>query len=270
MNQRNKLKVIHLVSTIWLVVCMVSLFVLALRQAGFNWWVIFSLSGHSLLVILLLVSLYLFAIFGSTGKGQRTAVEHPLTSTGIYMLFYVSAPLLGMLGGALAVVELPEIGQLLPMVALGTFAATFLTWVIIDPLATTLETFAPASREHRLQRLAADKRQREEQRRQREALLGELLAQQEQDRCRWREILAPETEKLAELLKAGAANFEQAERDAVDIGVRAWQIGGLDCMHQLRDTVLESYKERYRNTNIIDHISNWWDGIGSWRTPATG
>ena len=268
MNLRRTLKAIHLASTIWFVVCMVSLLVLALRQAGFNWWVIFSLSGHSLLVTLLLVSLYLFAIFGSTGKGQRTVVEHPLTSTGVYMLFYVSAPLLGAAGGILGTAEPSEIGQLLSMVALGTFAATFLTWVIIDPLTTMLETLSPASRAHRLHRLAEDKQRREEESRQREEQLERLFTEQERDRHRWREILASEAEQLAGLLKAGAANFEQAERKAVDIGVRAWQIGGLDCMRHLRDTVLEFYRERYHNGKITDHISNWWDGIGSWRTPA--
>lgn len=268
MNRRNTLKVIHLVGTIWFVVCVGYLLVLALHQAGFNWWLIFSLSGHSALLLFLLVSLYLFAIFGATGKGQRIAAEHPLTSTGPYLIFYVSAPLLGILAGAAAMTGETKIAQFLSGIALGTLGATFLTWVIVDPLASMFEMLAPTGREHRLQRLAADKRQREELQRDRKELLGRLFAQQEQDRQRWQAILTPDAEKLTELLNTNRANFKQAEHEAMDIGVHAWQIGGLDCMRRLRDMTLELYKERYRNPTITDHISNWWDGVGSWRSPA--
>jgi hypothetical protein len=118
--------------------------------------------------------------------------------------------------------------------------------------------------------LAEDKRQREERQCDREELLGQLFAQQEQDRRRWQALLISDAEKLTVLLRTTRADFEQAEREAVDIGVRAWQIGGLDCMRRLRDTALRLYKERYQNLTITDHISSWWDGIGSWRTPATG
>jgi hypothetical protein len=270
MNRRNALKVIHLVGTIWFVVCMGYLLALTLHQAGFNWWLIFSLSGHSVLLLFLLVSLYLFAIFGASGKGQRIAIEHPLTSTGFYLAFYVSAPLLGIFAGAAAMAGETKIAQFLSGIALGTLAATFLTWVIVDPLASMLEMLAPAGREHRQQRLAEGKRRREERQREREELLGRLFAQQEQDRRRWQALLIPDAEKLAALLMADRANFEQAERQAVDIGVRAWQIGGLDCMRRLRDMTLELYKERYQNLTITDHISNWWDGIGNWRSPVAG
>jgi hypothetical protein len=163
-----------------------------------------------------------------------------------------------------------KIAQFLSGIALGTLAATFLTWVIVDPLASMLEMLAPAGREHRLQRLAADKRQREERQRERDALLSRLFAQQEQDRRRWQALLIPDAEKLAVLLRVNKANFEEAEHHAVDIGVHAWQIGGLDCMRRLRDMAMELYKEKYQNLTITDHISNWWDGIGNWRSPAAG
>ncbi len=270
MNRRNTLKLIHLAGTIWFMVCMAYLLVLTLHQAGFNWWLIFSLSGHSILLLFLLVSLYLFAIFGATGKEQRIAVEHPLTSTGPYLAFYVSAPLLGIFAGVAAMTGETQITHFLSGIALGTLAVTFLTWVLVDPLASMLEMLAPASREHRLHRLAADKFQREERQRNREELLSRLFVQQEQDRRRWQALLMPDAEKLAVLLRANMANFEQAEHQALGIGVRAWQIGGLDCMRQLRDMAMESYKEKYQNLTITDHISNWWDGIGSWRNPVAG
>lgn len=270
MSVRRTLKITHLASTVWFMLCIGYLFVLVLHQAGFNWWLIFSLSGHSALLIFLLISLYLFAIFGATSTGRETTIEHPLTSSGPYLAFYVSAPLLSVLAGAIAMAGETRITQFLSGIALGTFAVTFLTWVIADPLASMLETLTPTSREHRLQRLAEGKRQREERQRNREELLDRLFAQQEQDRRRWQVLLTPDAEKLTVLLTANMANFEQAERQAVGIGVRAWQIGGLDCMRRLHDMALELYKEKYQNLTITDHISNWWDGIGSWRNQAVG
>jgi hypothetical protein len=261
---------VHLAGTIWFVVCLGYISVLIMRQAGFNWWLIFSLSGQSASLIFLLISLYLFAIFGATATGQKTTVEHPLTSSGPYLAFYVSVPLLGVLAGAVAMAGETRITQFLSGIALGTLAVTFLTWVIIDPLASILETLAPTSRAHRLQRLAADNRRQEERRRNREELLSRLFAQQEQDRRRWQMLLTPDAEKLTMLLTANRANFAQAEHQAVSIGVRAWQIGGLDCMRRLHSMALELYKEKYQDLTITDHISNWWDGIGSWRNTAVG
>ena len=270
MSGRKALKNIHLAGTIWLMVCLVFVLAIALRQAGFKWWIIFSLSGHLALLVTLLVSLYLFAIFRGAEKGLDMQQEHPLTSTGSYLAFYVSAPLLGILAGAAAMAGEEKIPQFLSGIALGTFSVTFLTWVIADPLVTTLETLSPASREHRLQRLTADKHKREERRRDRDERLKELFRQQEEDRLRRQMLLATEAGKLAELLRVNKSDFERAERQAVDIGVRAWQIGGLDCMCQLSDMAQKLYKQRYRNLTINDYISNWWDGIGSWRAPAGG
>lgn len=270
MNQRNTLKMVHLAGTIWFVVCLGYLSMLIMREAGFNWWLIFSLSGQSALLIFLLISFYLFAIFGATATGQKTTIEHPLTSSGPYLTFYVSVPLLGVLAGAVAMAGETRITQFLSGIALGTLAVTFLTWIIIDPLASMLETLAPTSREHRLQRLAEGKRQQEERRRNREELLSRLFAQQEQDRRRWQVLLTPDAEKLTVLLTANRVNFAQAEHQAIGIGVRAWQIGGLDCMRQLHGMALELYKEKYQNLTITDHISNWWDGIGNWRNNTVG
>ena len=270
MSVRRTLKITHLASTVWFMLCIGYLFVLVLHQAGFNWWLIFSLSGHSALLIFLLISLYLFTIFGAGGKEQGIAVEHPLTTTGPYLAFYVSAPILGVLAGTVAMAGETRITQFLTGIALGTLAVTFLTWVIVDPLASMLETLSPTSREHRFQRLAEGKRQREERQRNREELLGRLFAQQEQDRRRWQVLLTPDAEKLTVLLSTNRANFEQAECQAVGIGVRAWQIGGLDCMRRLHGMALELYKDKYQNLTITDHISNWWDGIGSWRNTTVG
>jgi hypothetical protein len=270
MNGRNILKLIHFASTVWFMLCTGFVFILAMWQAGFNWLIIFSLSGHLALFITLLVCLYLHAIFKGAGKSPNLEKEHSFTSTGPYLTFYVSAPLLGVLAGAASMAGERGTLPLLSGIALGTLAVTSLTWVIVDPVVSMLETLTPASREYRLRRLAAESLRREDRRREHDALIGWLKTQQEQDQHQWEELLLPETEKLVELLKSNMANFEKAEHKAVDIGVRAWQIGGLECMRRLRAKALELYKEKNQNVTITDHISGWWDGIGSWRTPAAG
>lgn len=257
-------------STLWFMVCVGYVLAMALHQAGFRWWVIFSFSGHSALFIFLLISLYLFTMFGAAGKGQETGVEHPLTGTGPYLTFYVSAPLFGALAGAAAMSGETRITQFLSGVALGTLGTTALMWVIVDPLTSVLETLTPAARKHRGRRLAAARAERKKREHDREELLARVSAQQEEDRHRWQALMMGEAEKLAALLKANRADFEQAERQAVDMGVRAWRIGGLNCMRQLRDMAVDLYKDKYKNLMVVDYISVWWDGIGSWRSRTVG
>ncbi|UCE98839.1 MAG: hypothetical protein JSV82_06525 [Planctomycetota bacterium] len=270
MSVRKTLKVVHFAGTVWFMVCVGSILVLALRQAGFRWLVIFSLSGHSALLIFLLISLYLFAVFRSVNRSQKIEVEHPLTSTNCYMFFYVVAPFWGGLAGTLGMMGEYRISHFLLGIALGTLGTTFLVWVIVDPIAGLVEMLLPASRRHRLKRLAQSKAQRKKQQMDREHLLAEVLSREELDRLYWQEMLKPQAEKLAGLLTVDRINFKQAEREAVDIGLKAWQVGGLSCMRQLRDMAISVSKNQYRHSVIIDYISGWWDGIGTWRNPSLG
>jgi len=265
------LKLIHLAGTVWFILCVGYILVFALRQAGFQWWIIFSLSGHSVLIVFLLISLYLFAIFRGAARSQKIEVEHPLTSTDYYTVFYITTPFLGGLAGCLGMIGVSIIKQFLLGVALGTLGTTFLVWVAVDPVTALLEMLLPAaSRKHRAERLAEVRAEREERQKDRERLLAEVLAKEESDRRRWQEALKPQAEKLAELLTANRANFRQAERKAVDIGVNAWQAGGLGCMRQLRDMAMDLCKKKYQDLMIVDYVSSWWDGIGSWRNQPIG
>jgi hypothetical protein len=262
------LKAIHLASTLWFMLCIVYILALALWQAGFHWWVIFSLSGYSAFLISLLVSLYLFAISRGVSRTQNIEIEHPLTSTHSYMVFYATAPFLGGVAGCLATIGEDMVIQFLVGVALGTFATTFLVWVIVDPLTGLLETMLPpASRRHRAERLAEAKAERERKQKERQRLLADILAKENQDRLHWQQALRPQAEKLAALLKTDAAGIRQAERQAVDIGLSAWQLGGITCMRELRDMALAISRQRNESGAITDFISYWWDGIGSWRSP---
>jgi hypothetical protein len=271
MNRRNILKLIHLISTAWFMLCIGYILVLALRQAGVHWWVIFSLSGHSALILLLLTSIYLFAIFRGIGSSQKIEAEHPLTNTDYYAVLYAAAPFLGSLSGCIGMTGESRISQFLLGVALGTLGTTFLVWVIVDPVTGLLEVLLlPASRDHRAERLAQAKAQREERQREHKRLLEEILATEQSERRIWRQTLKLHAEKLAGFLITNKIDFRKAEREAVEIGVKAWQTGGLGCMRELRNMVMEICEKKQQDSMVADYVSGWWDGIGSWRNPSLG
>jgi len=268
MTTRKTLRLIHVVSTIWFMACIGYIFVLALHQAGFRWWIIFSLSGHSALVVFLLISLYLFALFRGVGEAQQIEFEHPLTTTSYYMGFYVAAPLLGGLAGMLGMAGASCLADFLLGVAMGTLGTTFVVWVVVDPIAGLVESFLPTSRKHRLERLAEAEAQRRTRQEKREQLLAEAFAREEQERQRWQQHLRPSAERLAVLLKTDSPELPGAEREAVNIGASAWQLGGLSCMRQLRDMTVAIQKDSGNQAITAERLSNWWDGIGDWRRPV--
>jgi hypothetical protein len=268
MTARQALRLTHLLSTIWFMACIGYIFVLALHQAGFRWWLIFSLSGHSALVVFLLISLYLFAVFRGIGEAQRIEVEHPLTTTNYYMGFYVAAPLLGGLAGVLGMIDVHQSARFLLGVALGTLFTTFVVWVIIDPIAGLIEMLLPASRKHRLERLALVEAQRRTRQEKREQLLAEAFAREEQERQQWEQNLRSHAERLAGLLSCKERDFQHAEQEAVDIGASAWRLGGVNCMRQLRDMAVALHRESGDDELVADYIAHWWDGVGEWRKPS--
>ena len=269
MTKHRTLKLIHLASTAWFILCIGYILVFALRRAGVHWWVIFSLSGYSALIVFLLISIYLFAIFRGISPGQNIEIEHPLTSTNYYTLFYITTPFLGGLAGCLGMIGVSTIKEFLLGVALGALGSTFLVWVIVDPATAWLELLlSPAARKHFAERLAEAKAEREQRQKEREGKLAEALAKYESDRLRWQEAFEAEAEKLAGLLTASRSDFLQAELEAVEIGVKAWQVGGLGCMLQVRDMAIDLYSRKDQNNAVVDYISSWWDGIGCWRRPS--
>jgi hypothetical protein len=265
MTTRRALRLTHLVSTVWFMACIGYILVLALHQAGFRWWLIFSLSGHSAVAVFLLISLYLFAVFRGIGEAQRIEVEHPLTTTSHYMGFYVAAPLLGGLAGVLGMVGVHQSIRFLLGVALGTLFTTFVVWVVVDPVAGLVEMLLPASRNHRLARLALVEAERRTRHEKREQLLAEAFAREEQERRQWQQHLLPQAEKLAGLLARSEKDFLRVEREAVDIGAGAWRLGGLGCMRQLRDMAVALRKNSGDDERIAEYIACWWDGVGDWR-----
>jgi len=270
MKRRDELRIVHIASTVWFILCVAYILVLALRQVGVRWWVVFSLSGHGVLIALVLVSLYLFAVFRGISSSQKVHVEHPLTSTTYYAVFYVAAPFLGSLAGCLGMIGVSTVSKFLLGIALGTLTITFAVWVVVDPAVGLLEMLLPASRRNRAVRMAEVKAQRELKQRDREHLLARVLSQEDATRQCWHEALKPQAEKLACLLTGEKTDLKQAQHEAITIGVSAWQIGGLSCMRELRDMAINICSQEYQNRAVVDYLSFWWDGIGNWRAEAIG
>ncbi len=266
MSRRDELKLVHIVSTLWFILCVGFLLVLALRQAGANWLIVFSLSGHGFLIVLVLVSLYLFAIYRGISSSQNVQPEHPLTTTRYYAGFYVTTPLLGSLAGFLGMIGAGSVSRFLTGIAMGTLGVTFFVWVVVDPALGLLELLLPTSRKHRARRLAENRALKEQRQRERDALLARALSQGDSERRGWHEVLHPQAEALARLLTEEQADRERAEREAVGIGVDAWRTGGLTCMKELHNMAITLSRKNDPKADIVDHITHWWDGIGTWRT----
>lgn len=275
------LRRIHLLSTVWFIACIGFILVLMLREVGVRWWLIFSLSGPSALVVFLLVSVYLFALYRGLGEAQQIEAEHPLTTTSYYMALYVAAPLLGGLAGTLGMLGVTEPVRFLLGVALGTLGTTSVVWVVVDPAAGMLEMLLPASRQHRAARLAQAEAQRRARQEKGEHLLAEAFAREEREQQQWQQKLLPHAQRLAALLTCETTDFLHVEQEAVDIGAQAWSLGGLNCMRQLHHMTIQATRERKHGTANegpqaapvgvpCDYLSYWWDGIGDWRKPSLG
>jgi hypothetical protein len=266
-NQK-KLKLIHLASTALFIMSAAYLIVLALRQAGLHWWVIFSLSGYSVLFVMFLVSIYLFAMFKGVSRNNKDEIEHPLTSSPYYLVFYDVSPFLGAVAGGLAAIGISSLKQQMIMVTAGSLWATFFVWILIDPLAGSLEMLLPTSRKHRQERVRLARIARDEQEKEKLLLLDRLEDDVLQQKNRWANALQPHAESLVDLVSEIQTDYKDAEAKAIDIGLKAWRMGGINCMKQLHEMAIETGKTKAPDSQVEDFISMWWDGIGTWQNPS--
>ena len=270
MFRHRLIKLVHLAGLLWLALCLLYIMALALRSAGVQWWVIFSLSGYSALLVCLLVSLYLFAAYRGFARSQRIEVEHPLTTSNYYTFFYIAAPLLGGITGCFSGIGANKASEFLLEISIASLGAAFLVWVIIDPLVGFAEVFSPARLKHRAERLAQTRAERERKQQDRQRLLAEVIERDKLNLRRRQELLSPLAERLAELLTIEAKDVERAEEEAAQMGLKAWQLGGASCMRQLQEMAIAIYKKRCTNLPINDYLSAWWGGIGNWQNPSLG
>jgi hypothetical protein len=263
---RQGMKNLHLAGTLWFVLSVGFILAEGLRREGYDWGVIFFLAGPYAVTLFVLVSLYLFALF--RGGNQGYAEEHPLTASNHYWVLYMSAPLLGAFTGVLyAAVNEQAINKFVLSIALATFHVTFASWVILDPILASLETFAPRGRVHRAKRLEKQRAERLEKQANRDALLQVLIQKESENEAIWTQTLTQYVPELCDLLETNQSEFKNAERRAAEIAVEAWRLGGLACMQFLHGRTLSMYQERHPDRLVADYIINWWDGIGAWRNP---
>ena len=265
MTGRRLLKLVHASSTAWFVLCASFLLTLAMRQAGAAWWLIFSLSGYSLVLVFVLVSIYLLAVY--RGVRRHETDEYPLTSSPYYMAFYDICPFLGAIAGVIGGYGFGGRMEHVNMIAEGSLATTFLVWIVLDPVIACIEMALPNSRRIRKERLARIKAQKRQRQIDSERLLADVYEKELQSYEQWQPILEPMAEKLAQIVADGQGDFHQREKQTAQMGAEAWRLGGIACMRRLHEMAMADFI-KHSGERVIDYITIWWDGIGTWRSPA--
>ena len=190
MRRQKVFRLLHFLSTGCFLLSAAYLLVVSLLQAGRGWLFIISVSGYSAVLSLLLVSVYLFAIFRGAARTRKTEIEHPLTGSPYYSVFYDSAPFVGVAAGLVSAIGTGRFSAYAFGVAIGCFATTFLIWIVFDPLAGLLETLLPASRKLRQERLTLARIAKVEAARARMRALAEVNAAADLQMERWRQVLS--------------------------------------------------------------------------------
>ena len=267
---KQGIKNLHLAGTVWFVLSVGFILAKGLRKAGYDWLVIFSLTGPMAVTLFVLVSLYLFALYRGGKPAQGQTEEHPLTTSEYYLVLYISAPLMGAIAGVLHATLYPQsLVDSVLSITLATFYVTFVSWVILDPILASLETFTPQGRIHRIKRLEKQRAERLERQANRDALLELLIQKEKENEALWIQTLIQYVPELCDLLNTSQSEYKNAERRAAEIAIEAWRLGGLACMQFLHSRTLAVYQERYPARLSADYIINWWDGIGAWQNPNT-
>lgn len=266
MTGKRLLKLVHASSTAWFVLCAGFLLTFAMRQAGAAWWLIFSLSGYSLVLVFVLVSIYLLAVYRGVRR-RETKDEYPLTSSRYYRAFYDICPFLGAIAGIIGGYDVRGLMDHANMIAFGSLGTTFLVWIVLDPAIAIIEMYLPKSRRLRKLRLARIKAEKHRRQVESEKLLAQLYEKELQSYKKWQPILEPMAEKLARIVADGQGDFCKRERETAQMGAEAWRLGGIACMQRLHEMATANFVKR-SGAKVVDYITIWWDGIGAWRSPA--
>ena len=265
MNAQRLLKRIHILGTVWFLVCAAALLVVSLRQVGVNWWLIFSISGYGVVLFAFFLALYLFALFRGVVRAQCIE-EHPLSTSPAYLFFYDAAPFLGAVAGLLGSYGISEPAAIIRIVAEGTLAMTFLTWVLLDSVIGLVEAILPESRRHRARRLAEARAEKQRIQRENVALLESLEQRELNLRRAWEQTFRDSVEELAELYCEPGGRLRQIQAKTAEIGAKAWHLGQIACMRFVHQMIRDRMCDRAQN-GCVDYAALWWDGIGTWRRP---
>lgn len=251
-------RAIHFASTAWFILAIFYVLIVALAERGFSWVVIFSVSGYSFILVTVLVSFYLFAIYRNLVSGKADEGEHPFTRTGAYMSFYDISPLLGGLAGLFSSIGFEPSSRVLSMTAIGTFAVTFFVWVILDPILSLCEMMLPRSMALRKKRLSVLKQQKIQDQIYRKNLLDGVAKKQVEFVELCKREFNQDAQHLRELIDNLTGLKSQNYTKIVEYGLKAWKIGGLDAMSHLFNMAVGEHK----NKKCLAYL---WEGIGNWK-----
>lgn len=263
MNTQKFLKRIHVCGTLWFLLCAAVLFILSMRQAGFRWWIIFSISGYSAVLLFFLFTIYLFAVYQGVIRNQNS-IEHPLTTSSSYIILYDVTPFLGSISGLLAAPSLSWI-FLLNAIVQGTLTMTFIMWIVIDPVVGLIESLLPGSTAVRRERIRQQRLGKLRLKHENEELLLRLERQESLLKSQWAQYFSTYAKEAAELLCRHDLD-DKSQRRMVELGAIAWQQGQLSCMMYFHEMILREIRNR-AEPPTVDFAALWWDGIGVWRRP---
>lgn len=264
MNSKRFLKRIHICGTLWFLLCAAVLLVLSMRQAGLQWWVIFSLSGYSAVVLFFLFTIYLFAVYQGVVRNQ-SPVEHPLSTSVYYTFLYDLTPFIGSLTGLCAVGTGISWINIVNIMTQGALGMTFLVWIFIDPVLGLIEMTLPQSAAYREKRLAEIRLQKKLQKEKNETLLTTLIKEEQELHSQWNMLFSPYAREIAAILSS-SPNDSSTQARIIELGALAWKTGKLLCMQFFHKLILTEIKNCSTCSNV-DYITLYWDGIGNWRKP---
>ena len=259
-------KRIHLVGIVWFVICVIFLIVIAINQMGFHWWVVFSVSGYSTVVVLFLITVYLFAVYKGVVRNSNS-IEHPLTTSPYYILLYDFTPFMGGFAGLTVMSSDQALLLQFTIVAHGTLMITFLMWIVIDSLVGLVESSFPQSVAYRKIRLAQNREKRRLELLERQQLLEQVRQQEKQTQSQWAYFFQPYAAEVAELLCNPSVNVDTVQKRIIELGAIAWRQGELLAMEFFHEIILGELKNRYDYPSV-DFVTLYWDGIGTWRKPS--
>lgn len=258
-------KRLHLFGIVWFLLCSAFLFVFSLYQMGFHWWVTFSISSYSAVIVLFLMTIYLFSIYKGVVRNSNS-IEHPLTTSPYYVLLYDLAPFLGSIAGLFAISFSQPILFMFSTAAQGTLVMTFVMWILLDSLAGLIESSFPQSIRHRKNRVAEMQEKKRLQALERQKLLEQIDLQEKQSRSELTLLFQPYAVEVADLLCGLSGNAQTVQKRIIELGALAWHQGGLLAMQFFYTLIFEEVKERITHPSV-DFVTLYWDGIGNWRRP---
>lgn len=265
MNTSYVFKRLHILGIVWFLLCIAFLFVFSLYQMGYHWWATFSISTYSAVIVLFLMTVYLFAIYKGVVRNSNS-IEHPLTTSPYYVLLYDLTPFLGSIVGLYVASPGQSALLLFSTVAQGTLFMTFMMWILVDSIADLLESSCPQSVKHRKNRLAVMQEQKRLQALEREKTLERIDLHEKQSHLEWTLLFKPYTIEIAGLLCGSLGNAQAVQRRIVELGALAWRQGGLLAMQFFYAAILQEVREHMTGSSV-DFVALHWDGIGNWRKP---